>query len=119
LEATPKDGGAKAEQAEALAARSLGLDETVAEAHTVLAGVNTIRKDFAAAEREHRRALELNPDFATGRVRYGHFLTMSLRLPEGLREMRRAQELDPLSPVTNGALAFMLLMSREYDEAIK
>jgi len=78
-----------------------------------------LEADYEAAARPYARALELNPNFATGRVRFGHFLFAQGRLDGALREMRRARELDPLSPTTNGALSFMLLMSRDNAGALK
>jgi Tfp pilus assembly protein PilF len=108
-----------AERAEKLAVRALELDETVAEAHAVMAGLKVARKDYLQAETEYKRALELNPNVATIHVRYGYFLFNNLQLEGALREMRRAQELDPVSATTNGALGYMLIMSRNYDEALK
>jgi DNA-binding winged helix-turn-helix (wHTH) protein/TolB-like protein/Tfp pilus assembly protein PilF len=101
------------------ARRALVLDETVAEAHTAMAGVKLAYREFEEAGREFRRAIELNPNYATARVRYGYFLFGSYRLEEAVSEMRRAQELDPASPVTNAAFAYMLRMARDYDGAIK
>ncbi len=106
-------------RAEKLASRALELDETVAEAHMVRAGLKTNMRDYPAAETQYKRALELNPNLATSHVRYGYFLFGSLQLEGALREMKRAQELDPVSANTNGALSYMLLMSRNYDEALK
>jgi len=106
-------------QARASAARALELDGGAAEAHTVMAGLKTFEHDYEAAARSYERALELNPNFATGRVRFGHFQFAQGRLGEALQEMRRAHELDPLSPTTNGALSYMLLMSRDNGEALK
>ena len=106
-------------RARAAAARALELDDTLAEAHTVLAGLKTFEMDYEAAAREYERALSLNPNSAVARVRFGHFCFAQGRLGDALQEMRRARELDPLSPTTNGALSFMLLMSRENGEALK
>jgi DNA-binding winged helix-turn-helix (wHTH) protein/TolB-like protein/Tfp pilus assembly protein PilF len=99
--------------------RALVLDDTIAEAHTTMAGIKVAYKEFEEAGREFRRAIELNPNYAFARVRYGYFLFGSLRLEEAVAEMKRAQELDPASPVTNAALAFMLRMARDNDGAIK
>jgi tetratricopeptide (TPR) repeat protein len=84
-----------------------------------MAGVKVAYRDFEQAGREFRRAIELNPNYATARVRYGYFLFGSYRLEEAVGEMRRAQELDPASPVTNAALAYMLRIARDYNGAIK
>jgi DNA-binding winged helix-turn-helix (wHTH) protein/TolB-like protein/Tfp pilus assembly protein PilF len=102
------------------ATHALELDETVAEAHTAMATIlSDFEGDIRGAEREHKRAIELNPNYAIGHLRYGWFLSFNGPMEDVVREMRRAQELDPLSPTTNGALAGALLMSRQYDESIK
>ncbi|HEV2706147.1 MAG TPA: winged helix-turn-helix domain-containing protein [Pyrinomonadaceae bacterium] len=106
-------------RADESARRALVLDDTIAEAHTAMAGVKMAYREFEEAGREFRRAIELNPNYAVARVRYGYFLFGSLRLEEAVAEMKRAQELDPASPVTNAALAFMLRMARDDDGAIK
>jgi tetratricopeptide (TPR) repeat protein len=74
---------------------------------------------FEEADRKFRRAIELDPNYATARVRYGYFLFGGLRLEDAAGEMRRAQELDPASPVTNAALAYVLRMARDDDGAIR
>ncbi len=108
------------EKAMALARRAIELDETVGEAHTVMATIlSNYGGDGAAAEREHRRAIELNPNYAMAHLRYGWLLFYTGQMNEALIKMRRAQELDPLSPTTNGALAGALLFTRQYDESIK
>jgi len=107
------------ERARAAAARSLELDETMAEAHTAMAMVKrTYEQDFPGALRSLQCALALNPSYATARLRYGWQLAFHGRLDEALTEMRRAQELDPLSTATNEALGNVLYFSRQYDEAI-
>lgn len=102
----------------AAATKALDLDETVAETHMVLAFIKAANKDFLGAEREHQRALELDPNLATGRLRYGYDLFNRLRLNDAVDEITRAQELDPLSPINNSALCFVLTKSRNYDLAI-
>lgn len=99
--------------------KALSLDETIAEAHTVVAGIKTLEKDYKGAEVEHMLALQLNPNFAIGHNRYGIFLFNRSDLDGAVRELRRGQELDPVSRVTNSALANMLLFDRKYDESIK
>ncbi|HEY6189955.1 MAG TPA: tetratricopeptide repeat protein [Pyrinomonadaceae bacterium] len=107
-------------KAKAAATRALELDETLAEAHTAMATIlSDIGEDIGASEREHKRAIELNPNYAMAHLRYGWFLFGKNEVDEAIREMRRAQELDPLSTTTNGALAGALLFSREWDESIK
>src|SRR5205085_5765427 len=99
--------------------RALSLNEGIAEAHTVVAGIKTLEKDYASASVEYKRALELNPNFARGHNRYGVFLFHMSDLSGAVRELRRGQELDPASRVSNAALANMILFERNYDEAIR
>ena len=108
------------EKAMAAATKAIELDETVGEAHTAMATIlSDYGNDKEMVEREHKRAIELNPNYAMAHLRYGWFLFYTRRIDEALIKMRRAQELDPLSPTTNGALAGALLYTRQYDESIK
>jgi serine/threonine-protein kinase len=92
----PEEGRARMGAA---ARRAVELDDGLAEAHTVLgAYLHIYEWDWAAAEREFQRALELDPDFPTTHRFYGFFLGMMGRLDESLIEQRRAQDLDPLAP---------------------
>jgi TolB-like protein/Tfp pilus assembly protein PilF/predicted Ser/Thr protein kinase len=106
-------------KAKAEALLALQLDETLSEAHTSLASVMLFYDwDWAGAEKELKRALELNPSSAEARDLYGNLLTAIERYPEGVAESRRAFQLDPLSLRIHGDLMFNLLASRQYDEAI-
>jgi len=105
-------------RAETSVNKALALDDTVAEAHIVKAGLNLMTRRFEDAGTEFQRGLELKPNYAIGHVRYAYFLFYSLRLDQAVMQMRRAQELDPVSAVTNGALAGMLYTARCYDESI-
>lgn len=108
------------EKALAAANKAIELDETVGEAHTALATIlSDYSNDRKAVEREHKRAIELNPNYAMAHLRYGWFLFYNGQLDEAVQEMRRAQELDPLSQTTNGALAGALFFVHQYDESIK
>jgi serine/threonine-protein kinase len=107
-------------KAKRAAERALELDDTLAEAHTAMASIQIgDDADTESVERSFKRAIALNPNYATVHVRYGWFLSFRGSLDDVLREMRRAQELDPLSPTTNGALAGALIYARQYDEVIK
>lgn len=101
------------------AKRALALDPGLAEAHMIMAAVKNIHGDFEAEHREYRNSLELNPSFATARLRYSYSLFKSLRPDEALEQMKMAQELDPVSPTTNAALCYMLTLSRHEDDAIR
>jgi TolB-like protein/Tfp pilus assembly protein PilF len=108
-------------RAKAAALRALAIAPTLAEAHASLAHIKgNYEWDWAAAEQEWRRAISLDPDYATAHQWYAvHYLTPTGRLEEARREARRAQELDPLSPVFNAFLGATLLFSRRPDEAIE
>jgi TolB-like protein/DNA-binding winged helix-turn-helix (wHTH) protein/Tfp pilus assembly protein PilF len=93
----PQEGFARARAA---VERALQLDDTLAEAHTSLASIKgDYEWDWQGAESEYRRAIALNPNYATARHWYGDFLAGTGRLEEGMAEMRKAAELDPLSAV--------------------
>lgn len=113
----PVEAYAKAKSA---AARALELDDTLAEAHTSL---GTIRFrfdwDWPEAEREFKRALELNPSYSRAHHDYAWFLVAMQRFDEAIAEIKRAQELDPLSPLANSDVGWVYLRARRYDDAIK
>ena len=96
--------------AKAAALRALALDSTLAEAHTSLGYVLMMHDwDWAGAERELRRAIELNPSYAAAHQRYANYLASRGRGAEALTAVRRAQTLDPLARV-NGATASRILL---------
>lgn len=101
------------------AAKAVGLDPALSEAYSALGfAILTHDFDFANAARQHRRALELNPNYATAHQWYGFHLLTEGRFDEGLSEMRRARELDPLTPSILQSLAWGYYMSRRFDEAL-
>jgi tetratricopeptide (TPR) repeat protein len=80
----------------------LELDDTLAEAHTSLALVlSAYDFDFEQSLKEFERAIELNPNYATAHHWYGKLLGAIGRFDEGIAELNRAQQLDPLSLVIN------------------
>lgn len=103
----------------AAARKALELDDSLAEAHVVMAPIRQREGDRAGAEREFRRALELNPNLSVARVRYTYFLYQDLKLDAAVEQARRAQELDPTSPSANITLGFVLSLARRYDESIR
>ena len=106
-------------QAKGAAQRALALDDSLAEAHTALAEyLNHYEFDRVGAEREFRRAIELNPNYATAHQWFGNLLVSLKRFDEALVELRRAEELDPLSPIIGSNLGDALLYARRYDEAV-
>ncbi len=103
----------------AAAAKALQLDETLASAHYAMATAHTWYDwDWAGADREFRRGLELNPNDALGRNWHGGYLTLLGRHEEAIAEHQRALELDPLSAIINANLARALYRARRYDDAI-
>jgi TolB-like protein/DNA-binding winged helix-turn-helix (wHTH) protein/Flp pilus assembly protein TadD len=106
-------------RSKAAAIKALGLDETLAEAHASLAMIKArYDHDGSGAETEFKRAIELNPNYATAHHWYSEYLAISGREPEAMTEIKRAQELDPLSSVINTTLGERLYFARNYDEAI-
>ena len=106
-------------KAKAAAMKALQIDDSLAEAHAVLAAaIFSYDHDSRAAEAEYKRALELNPGSAQVHYWYGFwFLTISGRYPEAISEMQRAQALDPLSLLINTHLANTLAWAGHYDQA--
>ena len=107
-------------RAKAAALKALEIAPSLAEAHVSLAHIlGNYDWDWTAAEREWRQAILLDPEYATAHQWYAvHYLTPAGRLEEALAEARRAQQLDPLSPVFNAFVGATLLFARRYDEAI-
>jgi TolB-like protein/Tfp pilus assembly protein PilF len=105
-------------KAEAAALRALEIDDTLAEAHATLAMVRAWNEwDWAAAERELKRAIALDPGYATARHWHAIILMRLGRSDEAIKEIKRAQELDPLSLMVNTAVGGMLYFTRKYDAA--
>jgi DNA-binding winged helix-turn-helix (wHTH) protein/TolB-like protein/Flp pilus assembly protein TadD len=100
--------------------RALEIDETLPEVHATL-GLFAMNFDWnwIEAEKEYKRAIELNPNYATAHQWYGEFLACMGRFDEGLAEAKRAQELDPLSLIINTDVAKVYMFARRYDEAIE
>jgi len=101
------------------ALKALAIDDTLAEAHVSLAAVKESEWDFAAAENDFKRAIELNPNYPTGHHWYANLLAIMGRMDESQAEMKRALELDPLSLIINVVQAFSYLEIREIDQAIE
>jgi eukaryotic-like serine/threonine-protein kinase len=101
------------------ALKAVALDDNLAEAYAAL-GFATLMHDFdwESCGRHLRRAVELNPNYVTGRLWYSYFLGMSNRFDEALTQVRRALELDPLTPIVPQTLGWLYYYSRRYDEAL-
>ncbi len=107
-------------KARAAAMKALEIDETLAEAHTALADVMyEYDWKFAEAEKEFKRAIELNPNYATTRHWYAEYLLTVGRKEEAIAEIKRAQELDPLSLIINAVVGVVYIENRQYEQAIE
>jgi TolB-like protein/DNA-binding winged helix-turn-helix (wHTH) protein/Flp pilus assembly protein TadD len=114
---TPKEAFPKAKAA---AMKALELDSALGEAHNSLAFcLDAFEWDFDSAGKEFRRAIELNPGYATAHHWYAWHLSVSGRYDEAIAEMRKAQNLDPLSLIINADLAELLLIARLYDDSVQ
>ena len=107
-------------QAEAAAKKALELDDALAEAHTSLAQVLVSYDfDFEGSTREFERAITLNPNYATAHHWYGSGPPLSLgEFDRAIAELKRAQQLDPLSLIINADLGSGFVTARRYDDAI-
>ncbi|MGH7544134.1 MAG: hypothetical protein ACREK7_09360 [Gemmatimonadota bacterium] len=112
----PADVRNKAREA---AERAIKLDPDLAEAHSTLAAILTYFDwDWEAAEREYKRANELDPNLAMNRYHYAWYLALFDRLDEAIEEHKRAQALDPLTPLHTAWLGELYNMAGRYDDAI-
>jgi serine/threonine-protein kinase len=105
--------------ADSMARRALALDPTLGQPHATLGLVRESRFEWEAAEREFARSVELNPEYATARHWYGLLLARLGRYQEALVEARTSLELDPLSPMLNQDLGYVLRLSRERDASLR
>jgi TolB-like protein/DNA-binding winged helix-turn-helix (wHTH) protein/Tfp pilus assembly protein PilF len=104
---------------EAAARKGLEIDNEVAEAHAALGYENFFNWNWASAEEEFKRSIQLNPNYATAHSHYGLYLVARERIDEGIAEINRAEELDPLSLSISSSRGFLLLNARRYEEAIE
>jgi TolB-like protein/DNA-binding winged helix-turn-helix (wHTH) protein/Tfp pilus assembly protein PilF len=106
-------------QGKAAAQKALQLNDNLASAHYALATAYTWYDwDWANAEKEFQRALDLNPNDALGRNWYGGYLSLLGRHREAVDEHERARQIEPFSLIINANLARALYWAHRYDEAI-
>jgi len=106
-------------KAKAAALNALALDDSLAEAHASLALVaENYDYDWQTAEKEFRRAIQLNPDYATAHQWYAEYLAWQGRFDEALAESERARQLDPMSLIIATDRGTILFYARKYDRAI-
>jgi len=111
LEARPR--------AKQMALKALELDSELVEAHTSLAFLKLIHDwDFQGAAQSFRHALELNPNYPTAHHWYAYNLLILGQVEEALAEIKRAQELDPVSLIINTDVSEFLYHAHRFDEAV-
>jgi tetratricopeptide (TPR) repeat protein len=113
----PNEAFPKAKKA---ALEALKLDDTLAEAHTSLGDVLLYHEwDWEGAESEFKRAIELNPNYATAHQSYAVFLSLVGKFDESLYHIKRVQGLDPGSPIINTQVGMCYSAIRQWDQAIE
>ena len=106
--------------AQPLLQKAVVLDPQLGEAYTSIGGLHRVRENYYDAEAAFVRAIELSPNYATARQWYGYLLSIQMgRIEEGLVQMQKAKELDPISPIINKNLADALNSAGRFDEAIE
>jgi TolB-like protein/DNA-binding winged helix-turn-helix (wHTH) protein/Flp pilus assembly protein TadD len=101
------------------ALKALALNDALAEAHMARAETQIVLdRDRQTAIKSLERAIELSPYYSTARVRYAWQMANVGRIEVAEREMRLAQQYDPLSPLNSAALSMLLVYARKYDEAV-
>src|SRR5579862_9629704 len=114
---SPQEAAPVAKEA---AAKAVLLDPALSEAHTSLAFTRDLYPwDWDGAEKEFRRAVDLNPSYATAHHWYGYHLMMMGRNEQGIAELRRAENLDPLSLIISAGVADVLYIAHRFDEAMR
>jgi serine/threonine-protein kinase len=107
-------------RAKTAAMKALEIDDAIPEAHASLGWAKlTLDWDWPGAEKEFKRSLELNPNYATAHEWYAEYLTTAGRGDEARASMKRAQELEPASLPISVALASTFYYTRQYDQAIE
>jgi TolB-like protein/DNA-binding winged helix-turn-helix (wHTH) protein/Flp pilus assembly protein TadD len=106
-------------KASPLVMKALALDDTLSDAHSGLAFIREVNWDWAGAEREYLRAIDLDPGNARAHHWYGIFLAEMGRTEAGLAENQRARQLNPTSRGINAALTVKLVLVGRYDEALE
>ncbi len=106
-------------KAMAAANRAVELDDRLAEAHSAVGSVKLwLEWDWAGAEASFRRAIKLNASYVSAHRYYGHLLSNLDRHTESAMEMRKAREVDPLSPIMHALSGRLMYQARNYDSAL-
>jgi serine/threonine protein kinase/Tfp pilus assembly protein PilF len=106
------------QKAKDAAIKALELDDSLAEAYACLGLIKTFDWDWEEAEKDFKKAIDLNPSYATAHHWYCEFLSLQARLDEALEEILEARELDPFSMIINVDIGQTYSRRREYDKAL-
>jgi len=107
-------------RAKAATEKALEMDDTLAEANASRGWISANYEwDWRNAESKYKRAIELNPSYATAHQWYAEYLSYMARHNESIAQAKRAQELDPFSIIINNDLGQVLYYARQYDQAIE
>ena len=99
--------------------KALTLDDTLGEAHAILGHIHFLWDwDWAGAEREYKRALEVGPPSSMIKIRYAIFLVSMGRKAEAIEQMKEAHIIDPVSLMSNNLFGFIYYLSHDFDQAI-
>ena len=113
----PKDAG---ERAKAFATKAIELDNTLAETHSSYgATLGAFDWNWAAARKEYERAIEINPNYLAAYQYYAVNLAAQGEFEKVFEKTARSMEIDPLLPVINANLAWLLYLSRQYEKAVE
>jgi len=105
-------------KARAAADRALQIDDSLSEGHTSSGFIFWQMWRWAECEEEYKRAISLNPNYATAHHWFSIYFRAKGQLDDSLRELNRAQELDPLSPVIGQNIAELYLLKNDFNSAI-
>jgi Tfp pilus assembly protein PilF len=107
-------------KAKASVETALQIDDTLVEAHATLGHIRmTYDWNWSGAEKEFKRAIKLNANYAIAHQWYGNLLTIMCRTQEAIAELKIARDLDPLSMPVNAFLGFVYMRARKYDLAVQ
>ena len=107
-------------RARVAARRAIDIEKTLAEPHATLGYLKTLYEwDWPGAEREFRRAIELNPEYGTAHHWYAFYLQTVGSMPRALASIRRAWEVNPLSPIINAEVAYFSVSARKCDQGVR
>ena len=107
-------------RAKAAAERAIALDSSLAEPHATLGYLKTLyERDWSGADAEFRRAIDLQPDYATAHHWYAFYLQTIGDIAGSVARIERASQIDPLSPVINSERSYFYSYARQYDRALR